>query len=153
MLTEADSNTRNHKFMYELTPAMFRSLSVQHRIILQKQFLESRFAAATKLKCPEYLLEESESDQGHPLVLFFNCIGGLGDSIPILLAMELYKKYVPHSSTVLYDSMFQGHYFDLLGYADYFVQASEHFYEGYAPKMIREMDPGLPISAGVPLSA
>jgi len=95
MLTEADSNTRNHKFMYELTPAMFRSLSVQHRIILQKQFLESRFAAATKLKCPEYLLEESESDQGHPLVLFFNCIGGLGDSIPILLAMELYKKICP----------------------------------------------------------
>lgn len=138
--------------MYELTPDMIRSLSVHHRIILQKQYLESRFAAAAKAGCPEYLREDSDSKQGQPFVLFFNSIGGLGDTIPILLAMELYKKYVPHSSTVLYDSMFQGHYFDLSGYADYFVQASEHFYEVYAPKMIRQMDPSLPTGAGVPLA-
>lgn len=139
--------------MYELTPAMIRSLSAHHRIMLQKQYLESRFAAAAKAKCPEYLIEERENRENHPVALFFNSIGGLGDSVPILLAMELYKKYVPQSSTVLYDSMFQGHYFDLVGYADRCFQAAEHVYEGYAPKMIRNMDPGLPFDSGLSIAA
>jgi hypothetical protein len=137
--------------MYDLNPPPTGSLSLPERASLQRRYLSRLFLDTSKgVTCPVYLEQPRDSTIELQLALFVNSIGGLGDTIPILMAMELFKKYVPQSQTLLYDSMFQGHYFDLVGYADYWVQASEHLYEAYAPGMIRQMDPSLPVAAGIP---
>jgi len=86
-------------------------------------------------------------------VVFFNCIGGLGDAIPMLLLLKLYKKYHPEDVVVLYDSLFLNHYYDLSGYADHVVQASDHIFQFNCVKMVTCQDRSLPVHEGKPLAA
>lgn len=84
-------------------------------------------------------------------VLFLNSIGGLGDGLLILLAMQLYKHYFPQDTIILYDSLFLHHYYEIPEYVDEVYQATEHLHAEGARQMILDMDPSLPRHSGVAL--
>lgn len=109
--------------------------------------------AASKTSPPSYLDPKYLRLDKKETVLFVNSIGGFGDTIPVLLAMKLYRKYRPQDTLVLYDSMFLNHYYDISDYADTVVQGSQLILSDYAPKFIASADKSLPLSEGRPLES
>lgn len=84
-------------------------------------------------------------------ILFFNSIGGLGDTIPVPLVMKLYRSIHPDDRLILYDSMFFSHYFEPLPWIDEIYPAATHLMPTYAVGLIASMDATLPKSGGVAL--
>lgn len=101
---------------------------------------------------PAYLARKSTPGHDRERVAFINSIGGLGDSFPMPIAMQLYKRYFPADTTILYDSMFLHHYYQQPNYIDDIVRAKELIHANYAPHAVRRMDSSLPRTGGVELS-
>jgi hypothetical protein len=132
----------------EWTPESF-----QRWVDLHKSHAFSLYARASwNNGAPHYLREELFDPGQRETTLFINSIGGFGDSVPVLLAMKLYRKYRPQDRLILYDSIFLNHYYDLSNFADVVVQASEHILPDYVPGWVASMDPDLPLSRGSPLA-
>lgn len=98
---------------------------------------------------PAYLDQQVTRGRGPERVVFINSIGGLGDTFPMPMAIQLYKKYFPQDIALLYDSIFIHYYYEKLPYIDEVYRASEHHYVTYAIQMILQMDPNLPSEGGV----
>jgi hypothetical protein len=84
-------------------------------------------------------------------VVFLNSIGGLGDALPIPLLARWYKKYYPQDTTILYDSLFIGHYFEPFSGVDEVIRANEHMHDYRLPQQILQADPLLPRNGGIAL--
>lgn len=132
-------------------PASLESLFEWREI--HRRHISRLLSSASNFEAPAYLCFKDKGSPVRDTVVFFNCIGGLGDSIPMLLLMKLYKKYHPEDIVVLYDSLYLGHYYDLREYADHVVQASEHIFDFNCVRVVTVQDPSLPVDQGKPLSA
>jgi hypothetical protein len=85
-------------------------------------------------------------------VVFLNAIGGLGDTLPMPLLIQRYKRFHPGSTTILYDSLFVHHYCEPFPGIDETYRASEHVLADYVPGWVLQFDRSLPRTGGVPLS-
>jgi hypothetical protein len=85
-------------------------------------------------------------------VVFLNTIGGLGDTLPMPLLIQRYKKFHPDSTTILYDSLFVHHYCEPFPGIDEIHRASEHILPDYVPGWVLQFDRSLPRTGGVALS-
>lgn len=97
---------------------------------------------------PAYLDRQAIPGRGAERIAFINSIGGLGDTFPMPIALQLYKKYFPQDVTLLYDSIFIHHFYEKLPYVDEIYWAAEHHYATYAVETILRMDPTLPRDGG-----
>lgn len=114
--------------------------------------LRALYANPANRNMPAYLGCQATAGRDAERIVFINSIGGLGDSFPMLMAIQLYKKYFPQDITLLYDSMFVHHYFGEWPFVDEVYRAAEHFHTSYALKLILDMDPTLPREGGVNLA-
>lgn len=55
---------------------------------------------------PGYLDRQAALGREPERIVFINSIGGIGDTVPMPMAIQLYKKYFPQDIAVLYDSLF-----------------------------------------------
>jgi SAM-dependent methyltransferase len=84
-------------------------------------------------------------------VVFINSIGGLGDSIPIPLAIQWYKSRHPDHTTIFYDSLYVHHFFEPFEWVDEVYVAGEHLHSDGLPAWLRTIEPAPPCVGGVPL--
>ena len=97
---------------------------------------------------PPYLERVPTPGCDRERVGFINSIGGLADSFPMPIAIQLYKKYFPQDTSILYDAMFLHHYYLMPTYIDEVLRARELVLASYAPQMIQAMDSSLPKDGG-----
>lgn len=83
-------------------------------------------------------------------VVFMNNIGGVGDTLPMPLLVQWYKKHNPEDTTILHDALFFGYYFEPFSGIDEVIRSSES-HPNYFVRSILHMDPNLPRSDGIPL--
>jgi len=101
---------------------------------------------------PAYLNRQATPGREAERIVFINSIGGLGDTFPMPMAIQLYKKFFPQDITVLYDSIFVHYYYEKLPYIDEVYWAAERLQLSSAIQMILQMDPVLPSEGGVQLT-
>lgn len=110
--------------------------------------LKALYANPANRQRPAYLHRQETPGRESERIVFINSIGGLGDTFPMPMAIQLYKKYFPQDITLLYDSLFIHHYYGKLPYLDEIYRAAEHHYATYAIESILQMDPTLPREGG-----
>ena len=113
--------------------------------------LRALYANPANRERPAYLDRQASPNREAERIVFINSIGGLGDTVPMPITIQLYKKHFPQDVALLYDSIFVHYFYEKLPYVDDAYWAAERFHDSYVIEYILKMDPTLPREGGVKL--